>query len=177
MSPACRASIAAIPPVWWLRGRGSGHWGRGSGQCGAHSADHLGERHWQWGNTAEAAEAVCVVGTTAPGHAWSTREPLNMRVNPLDTHVNLSKYAWAALPAHKSAGPRTSQRAHARGVGPRRESAGPGAHERARVRAGARGEAARRSGGGVAGSRAKCRVHVRVAGAHPRSGFACNSIE
>ena len=26
------------------------------------------------------------------------REPLNMRVNPLDTHVNLSTCAWEALP-------------------------------------------------------------------------------
>ena len=53
------------------------------------------------------------------------RKPLNMRVNPLDTHVNLSTCAWEALPTRISSGPRARCRAHARGVGPTRESAGP----------------------------------------------------
>ena len=53
------------------------------------------------------------------------KEPLNMRVNAFDTHVNLSKCAWAALPTRKSSGPRADQRAHVRGVGPTCESAGP----------------------------------------------------
>ena len=38
------------------------------------------------------------------------RKPLNMRVNPLDTHVNLSTCAWEALPTRISSGPRASQR-------------------------------------------------------------------
>ena len=54
------------------------------------------------------------------------REPLNMRSNPLNTHVTLSICAWAALPTCESAGPRACQ-------GPTREVSGPGAHERARV--------------------------------------------
>ena len=53
------------------------------------------------------------------------KKPLNMRVNAFDTHVNLSKCAWAALPTRESAGPRADQRAHVRGVGPTCESAGP----------------------------------------------------
>ena len=53
------------------------------------------------------------------------KEPLNMRVNAFDTHVNLSKCAWAALPTRESAGPRADQRAHVRGVGPTCESSGP----------------------------------------------------
>ena len=46
------------------------------------------------------------------------KEPLNMRVNAFDTHVNLSKCAWAALPTRKSSGPRADQRAHVRVSGP-----------------------------------------------------------
>ena len=42
------------------------------------------------------------------------RKPLNMRVNPLDTHVNLSTCAWEALPTRISSGPRARCRAHAR---------------------------------------------------------------
>ena len=38
------------------------------------------------------------------------RKPLNMRVNPLDTHVNLSTCAWEALPTREVSGPRASQR-------------------------------------------------------------------
>ena len=62
------------------------------------------------------------------------KEPLNMRVNAFDTHVNLSKCAWAALPTRKSSGPRADQRAHARVSGPTCGSAGPRARCRAHVR-------------------------------------------
>ena len=61
------------------------------------------------------------------------REPLNMRVNPLDTHVNLSICVWAALPTCISSGPRARCRAHARVNGPRRESMGPGARRGAQA--------------------------------------------
>ena len=63
-------------------------------------------------------------GGLRSGHngAWPrvelAREPLNMRVNAFDTHVNLSKCAWAALPTRKSSGPRADQRAHVRVSGP-----------------------------------------------------------
>ena len=49
------------------------------------------------------------------------REPLNLRGNPLDTHVNLSKRAWAALPTRISSGLRVRRRAHARVAGARSE--------------------------------------------------------
>ena len=58
------------------------------------------------------------------GHnsAWPrvklARELLNMRGNPLDTHVNLSLCAWAALPTRISSGPRARCRAQARMSGP-----------------------------------------------------------
>jgi len=47
-------SHSTIPPVWW-------RWGRGSGRRGAQSADHLGEKRWQWGVV---GEVVYVVGKT-----------------------------------------------------------------------------------------------------------------
>ena len=50
--------------------------------------------------------------------------------------------------------------AHARIIEPTREVSGPGAHERAHVRAGALGEAARRSGDGEAGPHARWRARV-----------------
>ena len=60
-----------------------------------------------------------------------------MRVNAFDTHVNLSKCAWAALPTRESSGPRADQRTHVRISGPTCEVSGPRASHRARVRAGA----------------------------------------
>jgi len=51
------ASHSAIPSVWW-------RWGRGSGRRGAQSADHLGEKRWQW---AVEGEVVCIVDTPMPG--------------------------------------------------------------------------------------------------------------
>ena len=69
------------------------------------------------------------------------REPLNMRVNPLDTHVNLSICAWAARPTREVSGPRASQRAQARGEERRQlaclgelHSLTPSAHTRPLVR-------------------------------------------
>ena len=97
----------------------------------------------------------CGRGGLRCGHngAWPrvelAREPLNMRGNPLDTHVNLSTCARAALPTRKSAGPRARCRAQAH----------------MSVRAGALGEDARRSGGGDAGPRAR-RAHILGAMSH-----------
>ena len=54
MSPACRTSNGAIPPVCWRRGRGSG-------RRGAQSADHLSEKRRQWGVV---GEVVYVLGKT-----------------------------------------------------------------------------------------------------------------
>ena len=66
----------------------------------------------------------CGRGGLRCGHtdAWPrvevAREPLNMRGNPLDTHVNLSTCAWAALPTRESSNPRARCRAQARMSGP-----------------------------------------------------------
>ena len=78
-------------------------------------------------------------GGLRSGHngAWPrvelAREPLNMRVNAFDTHVNLSKCAWAALPTRESAGPRASQRARVR-AGALLPCTGSGINEKPRVR-------------------------------------------
>ena len=106
---------------------------------------------------------VCDLGTTAPGLAWSTREPLNMRGNPL-IRTSTSRYA------------------HGRRC--------PGTHERARVRAGARPPRKPPRRRPTAGPRARgctrvSRPAVRrrrigpacAASTHPRSSFACNSTE
>ena len=123
------ASHGAIPPVWWRPRRGPS------------STVHLSQRKSPFGG----GPRVALVGvapkvqTTSAKNAdnrvlwarWSAiwaqrrlasrgarKEPLNMRVNAFDTHVNLSKCAWAALPTRKSSGPRADQRAHVRVSGP-----------------------------------------------------------
>ena len=162
--PACRGSIGAIPPVWWRPRRGPS------------STVHLSQRNSprllaarsRFGVVRSRFEVAWCPKCRPPrrqtptmgcygrgglrcGHngAWPrvllAREPLNVRGNPLDTHVTLSICAWAALPT--------------------RESSGPGAYERARVRAGALGEAARRSGGGEAGPHVR-RAHILGAISH-----------
>ena len=109
MSPACRASIGAIPPVCWRWGRGLGRSGRGSGRRGAHSADHLGDKRQQWGVV---GEVVCVVGTTAPGLVCRS-------------HANPLLRALTRDIARKPAIPCLGEAAHARISGLACELAGP----------------------------------------------------
>ena len=137
MSPACRASIAAIPPVCWRPRHGPSS----TVHLSQHKSPPLLAARSRFGAVwrpkcrpprRQTPTMGCRGrGGLRSGHngAWPrvelAREPLNMRGNPLNTHVTLSTCAWAALPTRESAGPRTWCRAHVRGVGLRRTSAGP----------------------------------------------------
>ena len=66
MSPACRASIAAIPPFAGGEVTVRNSEVEVQGGVRAHIADHRGDKRRQWGVV---GEAVCIVDTTTPDRA------------------------------------------------------------------------------------------------------------
>ena len=111
MSPACRASIAAIPPFAGGEVTVRNSEVEVQGGVRAHIADHRGDKRRQWGVV---GEAVCIVDTTTPDRARRS-------------HTNPLSRALTSYLARQPAIPCLGRAAHARISGLACESEGPGA--------------------------------------------------